>query len=198
MSPEQARGDSSKVTPQSDIYSLGVILYELLVGRTPFQGDAQQLIFKVQSEEVPDIRDVNSSIPDALAHICHRALKLDPSRRYETAAEFGTNLTRWLNNEPITDSNLPMTVSSLIGCINGDGCSRSRSSLAFYRYCGARLISWRRMIRDSPRRIRSYHPSPTRFPFRHRPPWNDGWLVYRTRYQISRLCSTKLRSFLPI
>jgi len=101
MSPEQARGNSNLSTNQSDIYSLGVILYELLTGTTPFRGETANILAQVPNEEVPSIFQRFRGIPRNLAIICHQALRLEPKDRYATAADFANDLERWLNDEPI-------------------------------------------------------------------------------------------------
>ncbi len=101
MSPEQASGESSKVTPLSDVYSLGAILFELLVARTPFIGDASVISHCIQNQEVPSIGRIDPSVDRKIATICHKALKLDAAHRFGSALEMAEDLERWLNDQPI-------------------------------------------------------------------------------------------------
>ncbi|MBF6612366.1 MAG: protein kinase [Chloroflexi bacterium] len=86
FSPEQARGE--RVVPQSDIYAVGVTLYEMLTGRLPFESDsAVGLAYKHISEEPPSPRAANPSVPPRLEAIVHKALSKEPTERFSSAAE---------------------------------------------------------------------------------------------------------------
>ncbi|MBI4863562.1 MAG: serine/threonine protein kinase [Candidatus Riflebacteria bacterium] len=85
MSPEQARGES--LTPGSDLYSLGVLLFEMLTGRTPFGGDHPlEILFKHIENAPPRLRDLGSCVPDEVESLVLRCLAKSPGDRYPSAA----------------------------------------------------------------------------------------------------------------
>ena len=101
MSPEQARGEGHTVDRCADIYSLGVILFELLTGELPFRGDKQMLLVQILKDEPPSPRKLNSSVPRDLETICLKCLEKDRHKRYSTAHELSDDLERCLNGRPI-------------------------------------------------------------------------------------------------
>ncbi|HEX5240267.1 MAG TPA: protein kinase, partial [Candidatus Limnocylindrales bacterium] len=95
FSPEQARGELA--TEASDIYSLGIVLYELLTGRRPWEGDSAAAIATARlTGTVPSPSSVRSGIPAALEAVDRRALALRPEDRFASATEMAEALDRWL------------------------------------------------------------------------------------------------------
>jgi len=95
MAPEQVRGDKTRMGPATDVWALGVMLYDLLADRPPFPGRTEAEVFeRIKSDDPPPLGG-------DLGTICTRALQKDPARRYRSAAEFAEDLRRHLAGEPI-------------------------------------------------------------------------------------------------
>jgi eukaryotic-like serine/threonine-protein kinase len=100
MAPEQANGQT--VTMAADVYSLGVILFELTTGQQPFIGNTSaEILEKVKHTPPPDPRTFEPRIDRDLATLCLRCLEKDPEHRYGSAEELARELRRYLNGEPI-------------------------------------------------------------------------------------------------
>lgn len=99
MAPEQVEGGSGQVDARSDIHALGVVLYEMLAGRKPFQGNSEELNRQILHEAPPPLRALNPDLPRDLEAICFKALAKAPEDRYRTARELGQDLRRFLDGE---------------------------------------------------------------------------------------------------
>jgi serine/threonine protein kinase/class 3 adenylate cyclase len=104
MAPEQARGDTPAVGPASDIYSLGIVLYELLVGRVPFVGPTMDVLMQQVRDQPPALGSFRPELDSRIEAICLKAIAKEPSRRFLTMADFARALEDYLNNP------LPATV----------------------------------------------------------------------------------------
>jgi tRNA A-37 threonylcarbamoyl transferase component Bud32/tetratricopeptide (TPR) repeat protein len=103
MAPEQVRGTPGGITPRTDVYGLGAILYEAITGKPPFEGESvAEICMKVANEEPRRPRRLNPAIRPELEAVCLKALERDPNRRYESAASLAQDLERFAAGEPVS------------------------------------------------------------------------------------------------
>jgi serine/threonine protein kinase len=102
MAPEQLLSETSDFPPATDVYALGVMLYELLTLKTPFEGATYvEVLDKLRSKPSPPVSQLNPDVPRDLATICAKCLEKDPADRYESAGELADDLQRYVDGQYI-------------------------------------------------------------------------------------------------
>jgi serine/threonine-protein kinase len=102
-SPEQVTGAIDRLSPRSDVYGLGATLYSLLAGRAPVESrDLCEVLRRVERGEISPLRSLDPSVPKPLEAICRKAMATHPEDRYDSAAALAKDVTRWLDDEPVT------------------------------------------------------------------------------------------------
>jgi serine/threonine protein kinase len=99
LAPEQFDGGRREALPAADQYSLGVVLYQMLCGRPPFDGPAPSVLARVSAHEPPSPDAVDPRVPRALAEICRKAMAKKPDGRYPSCQDLAADLRRWLRGE---------------------------------------------------------------------------------------------------
>jgi serine/threonine protein kinase/predicted Zn-dependent protease len=106
MSPEQVEG--KEIDQRSDLYSLGIILYEMVTGRVPFEGDTPlSIAVKHKTESPPDPKDFNAQIPDDLSRMIHKCMEKNKETRYQNAGEVLAELDSIEKGIPSTERKIP-------------------------------------------------------------------------------------------
>ena len=102
LAPELATGQARTPSAAVDVYGLGAILYSLLTGRAPFEGEGTaETLLKLREQEPADPRGPNPRVPAELAAVCLKCLEKQPARRYESAQALADELGNWLEGRPV-------------------------------------------------------------------------------------------------
>jgi serine/threonine-protein kinase len=111
MAPEQAAGQTERITERTDVYGLGAILYELLTGQPPFAGpEVKNVLARVQQDAPVPPRTVNRTVDAALEAICLKALRKVPAERFDSARDLAQEVRCFLAGEPVACYPDPWTV----------------------------------------------------------------------------------------
>ena len=107
MAPEQAAGDAAAIGERTDVYALGVILFEMLTGRVPFDGSPREVMEQVKTRPVPPVRTVRNDVPAALARIVARATARQKADRFDGMGAFADALGEFLRARQATKKKAP-------------------------------------------------------------------------------------------
>ncbi len=116
MSPEQARGDYRAVGVQTDVYALGVMLYELISGQPPFHAHEAETLRCIQQEPIPALIAPHGRLSRDLVTVCLKCLEKDRAGRYDTAGELAAELRRYLAGQPVNARPVSVATRAMRWC----------------------------------------------------------------------------------
>ncbi|MBC8352093.1 MAG: serine/threonine protein kinase [Planctomycetes bacterium] len=165
MSPEQIEGNADKLGPHSDIYSLGVILFELLTGNLPFQGSVASIIGQILAKDPDSPLKYRPDMSPRLAEICMKAIEKKPKDRYPSMQAMANDLMEFLKSKPEDDKKTKLertspksTAKKKPGTDTDAGLKLNTTSVSATCTCGQRLVAKKEMAGKTVRCPRCSNP----------------------------------------
>ena len=109
MAPEQVNGDQNAIGPATDIYALGVMLFELLTGQAPYSGALLTILSQIASSPLPNVRDFQSGVDEELNRVCRKAMEKLPASRFESMAQFADALLPFIPGSSLPSQRFRLT-----------------------------------------------------------------------------------------